>query len=73
VAGRAKGGISYDKANNAYIAPVSLGHTPDGSRIRRNPWVLAEMARRRMRSKIPRLQEALDCSFFTPSTPWCRR
>src|SRR5690348_5387070 len=32
----------------------------------RNPGVLAEMARRRMRSKIPRLQEALDCSFFTP-------
>jgi transposase len=31
----------------------------------RNPRVLAEMARGRMRSKTARLQEALDCSFFT--------
>jgi transposase len=32
----------------------------------RNPAVLAEMARGRMRRKIARLEEALDCSFFTP-------
>lgn len=32
----------------------------------RNPRVLAEMARGRMRSKAARLEEALDCSFFTP-------
>jgi transposase len=32
----------------------------------RNPRVLAEMARGRMRSRIARLEEALDCSFFTP-------
>ena len=30
----------------------------------RNPAVLAEMARGRMRRKIARLEEALDCSFF---------
>ncbi|HLM90130.1 MAG TPA: IS110 family transposase [Streptosporangiaceae bacterium] len=32
----------------------------------RRPEVLAEMALGRMRSKIGRLEEALDCSFFTP-------
>ena len=32
----------------------------------RRPRVLAEMALGRMRSKIARLEEALDCSFFTP-------
>jgi transposase len=32
----------------------------------RNPRVLAEMARGTMRRKISRLEEALDCSFFTP-------
>jgi transposase len=31
----------------------------------RNPRVLAEMARGRMRRKLARLREALDCSFFT--------
>ena len=31
----------------------------------RNPKVLAQMARTRMRAKIARLEEALDCSFFT--------
>jgi transposase len=31
----------------------------------RNPGVLAELARGRMRSKAARLAEALDCSFFT--------
>jgi transposase len=31
----------------------------------RDPKVLAQMARRRMRSKIRQLEEALDCSFFT--------
>jgi len=31
----------------------------------RNPRVLAEMARGRMRRKTARLEEALDCSFFT--------
>jgi integrase len=33
--GRGEGGISYDRTNKAYIATVSLGHAPDGSRIRR--------------------------------------
>jgi integrase len=33
--GRGEGGISYDKTNKAYIATVSLGHAPDGSRVRR--------------------------------------
>jgi transposase len=32
----------------------------------RNPRVLAELARGTMRRKIARLEEALDCSFFTP-------
>jgi transposase len=32
----------------------------------RSTKVLAEMARGVMRRKIPRLEEALDCSFFTP-------
>ena len=32
----------------------------------RNPAVLAELARGRMRGKTARLAEALDCSFFTP-------
>jgi transposase len=32
----------------------------------RSPRVLAEMARGVMRRKITRLEEALDCSFFTP-------
>jgi transposase len=32
----------------------------------RNPRVLAEMARGRMRVKTRALEEALDCSFFTP-------
>jgi transposase len=32
----------------------------------RDPRVLAEMARGVMRRKIARLEEALDCSFFTP-------
>jgi transposase len=32
----------------------------------RDPQVLAEMALGRMRSKIARLEQALDCSFFTP-------
>jgi len=32
----------------------------------RNPAVLAELARGRMRAKAARLAEALDCSFFTP-------
>ena len=32
----------------------------------RNPKVLAQMARGVMRRKIARLEEALDCSFFTP-------
>ena len=31
----------------------------------RNPKVLAQMARTRMRGKITQLEEALDCSFFT--------
>jgi transposase len=31
----------------------------------RDPKVLAQMARTRMRAKIARLEEALDCSFFT--------
>ncbi len=31
----------------------------------RNPKVLAQMARTRMRGKISQLEEALDCSFFT--------
>ena len=31
----------------------------------RNPKVLAQMARTRMRGKIVQLEEALDCSFFT--------
>jgi transposase len=31
----------------------------------RDPRVLAQMARTRMRGKIPQLEEALDCSFFT--------
>jgi len=33
----------------------------------RDPKVLAQLARGRMRVKIPRLEEALDCSFFTPA------
>ena len=32
----------------------------------RSPKVLAEMARGRMRRKTARLEDALDCSFFTP-------
>src|ERR1039458_6325918 len=32
----------------------------------RRPKVLAEMALGRMRPRIARLEEALDCSFFTP-------
>jgi transposase len=32
----------------------------------RNPKVLAQMARGRMRVKLKALEEALDCSFFTP-------
>jgi transposase len=32
----------------------------------RNPAVLAQMARGRMRRKIAQLEEALDCSFFSP-------
>lgn len=32
----------------------------------RNPEVLAQMARGVMRGKIKKLEEALDCSFFTP-------
>src|SRR6204780_5102397 len=36
----------------------------------RNPAVLAQLARRRMRSKISLLEEALDCSFFTPEHPF---
>ena len=32
----------------------------------RNPEVLAQKARTRMRRKIAQLREALDCSFFTP-------
>lgn len=32
----------------------------------RNPKVLAQMARGVMRGKIARLEQALDCSFFTP-------
>jgi transposase len=32
----------------------------------RNPGTLAELARGRMRGKLSRLAEALDCSFFTP-------
>jgi len=32
----------------------------------RDPKVLAQMARTRMRGKIRQLEEALDCSFFTP-------
>ena len=32
----------------------------------RNPRVLADLALGRMRRKIARLEEALDCSFFTP-------
>ncbi len=32
---RGEGGISYDKTNEAYIATVSLGLNPDGSRNRR--------------------------------------
>jgi hypothetical protein len=32
----------------------------------RNPRVLAELGLGRMHSKIARLEEALDCSFFTP-------
>ncbi|HEX3312418.1 MAG TPA: IS110 family transposase [Streptosporangiaceae bacterium] len=31
----------------------------------RDPEVLAQMARTRMRGKIPQLEQALDCSFFT--------
>jgi transposase len=31
----------------------------------RDPKVLAQMARTRMRGKIPQLEEALDCTFFT--------
>jgi transposase len=31
----------------------------------RDPKVLAQLARRRMRGKIPQLEEALDCTFFT--------
>jgi transposase len=31
----------------------------------RDPRVLAQMARGRMRGKIPQLEEALDCAFFT--------
>jgi transposase len=31
----------------------------------RDPKALAQLARGRMRSKIPRIEEALDCSFFT--------
>jgi transposase len=31
----------------------------------RDPRVLAQMARTRMRAKIPQLEQALDCSFFT--------
>jgi transposase len=34
-----------------------------------SPRVLAQMARGPMRSKTALLEEALDCSFFTPSTP----
>lgn len=33
--GRGEGGISYDRTNKAYVATVSLGHNPDGSRNRR--------------------------------------
>jgi transposase len=32
----------------------------------RDPKVLAQLARRRMRAKIGELEQALDCSFFTP-------
>lgn len=32
-----------------------------------DPAVLAQLARGRMRVKIPRIEEALDCSFFTPA------
>ena len=35
----------------------------------RDPKVLAQMARTRMRGKIPQLEQALDCSFFTGSSP----
>ena len=33
----------------------------------RDPKVLAQLARGRMRVKIARIEEALDCSFFTPA------
>ena len=35
----------------------------------RDPEALAQKARTRMRRKIAQLREALDCSFFTPTTP----
>jgi transposase len=33
----------------------------------RDPQVLAQLARGRMRAKISRIEEALDCTFFTPA------
>ena len=35
----------------------------------RDPKVLAQKAQTRMRGKIRQLEEALDCTFFTGSTP----
>ena len=46
-------GVSGREMLTAIIAPV------------RDPKVLAQMARTRMRGKIAQLEEALDCSFFT--------
>jgi transposase len=36
----------------------------------RDPAVLAQLARKRARAKIPQLREALDCSFFTSDHAW---
>ncbi len=39
----------------------------------RDAKVLAQLALGRMRGKIPRIEEALDCSFFTPALAGLRR
>lgn len=36
----------------------------------RDPGILAQLARKRARAKIPQLREALDCAFFTSDHAW---
>lgn len=62
---RGDDGISWDKANRAYIGTISLGYSADGTRLRRT---VRGKTKAIVRDRLDKLHEEIKSGIHTPAT-----